>query len=139
MSAKPRSPRPSPRFSRSEERTSTHLTSQDEILERIEQKLQSPILNGGFDTLMEKVNRIEVINQGLSTTQVSQGTKIDAIYHGLYDPREGLYAEVKSATSWVKRANWVVKGAIALLATAILTGSGTLVYELFQGHIRYVH
>lgn len=55
----------------------------------IERVLHSPVLNGGFNTLMVKV-------EGIQETQEKIGTKVDSIHEAIYHPDEGLFARVKS-------------------------------------------
>lgn len=60
-----------------------------EVLRTLQQKvLASAALNGGFDTLMFKVERIE---EG----QSQMGAKVDSIHNAIYDPDDGLFARVK--------------------------------------------
>jgi uncharacterized protein YaaN involved in tellurite resistance len=60
-----------------------------DALQQLQQKvLASPALNGGFDTLLFKVEKIE---EG----QVQMGTKVDSIHEAIYHPDEGLFARVK--------------------------------------------
>lgn len=59
-----------------------------ELLELLHQKvLSSQVLNGGFDTMMLKV---ELIEEG----QKHVGSRVDSIYEAIYDPQEGLFARV---------------------------------------------
>lgn len=61
-----------------------------EILRLLQQKVMgSSALNGGFDTLMYKIEKIE---EG----QIATGTKVDSIHDAIYHPDEGLYARVKA-------------------------------------------
>lgn len=60
-----------------------------EVLRLLQQKVMgSAALNGGFDTLMFKVEKIE---EG----QVQMGTKVDSIHDAIYHPDDGLFARVK--------------------------------------------
>jgi len=60
----------------------------DKVLYDIHKKiLASSALNGGFDTLLYKIDKIE---QGQS--QVS--TKVDKIHEAIYDPGEGIFAKL---------------------------------------------
>lgn len=61
-----------------------------ELLRQVQQRvLTSPVLNGGFDTMMLKVEQIE---EG----QRQMGAKVDSIYEAIYHPDEGLFARVKN-------------------------------------------
>lgn len=60
-----------------------------DVLRQLQQKvLASAALNGGFDTLMFKVEKIE---EG----QAQMGTKVDSIHEAIYHPDTGLFARVK--------------------------------------------
>lgn len=60
-----------------------------EMLQQLHQKvLASPVLNGGFDTMMVKVDKIE-------ENQKAMGEKVDSIHEAVYHPDEGLFARVK--------------------------------------------
>lgn len=60
-----------------------------ELLLQLQQKLVgSAVLNGGFDTLLIKINSLEE-NQNI----ISQ--KIDMIHEAIYDPDDGLFARIK--------------------------------------------
>lgn len=117
-----------------EEHVTNTLRSQDEMLDKLDKKLSSPILNGGYDTLMQKVDKIEVVQDQLK----EHGPKIDAIHVAIFDPEKGLYGKVKENSSWINRANIGVKTFGVLLATGILTGFGKILYDMFTGHIKYV-
>lgn len=60
-----------------------------DILQALQQKvLASAVLNGGFDTMLFQVNKIE---EG----QVKMGEKVDSIHDAIYRPDDGLFARVK--------------------------------------------
>lgn len=60
-----------------------------DVLRQLQQKvLASTALNGGFDTLMFKIDKIE-------ECQTQMGTKVDSIHEAIYHPDEGLFARVK--------------------------------------------
>lgn len=60
-----------------------------EVLKLLQNKLMtSNALNGGFDSLLVKIEKIEEI-------QSQVGIKIDSIHDAIYDPDEGLFARVK--------------------------------------------
>lgn len=119
-----------------EQHTST-LEAQDRILVKLDERLQAPVLNGGFETLLTKVQNIEHIQEQLNKDQQSQCKKIDDIHVAIYDPDKGLYSKVKDAIKWINRANWLAKGVAALLGTGVLTGLGKILYDIMTGHIHY--
>lgn len=121
-----------------EERTIAHLEAQDEVLERMEKKLESPALNGGFESLMAQVSHIAEVNSSIKEAQKEHDKKIDEIHQGIYNPEKGLYVKVQDHTKWINHANWIAKGVLGITATGMLTAIGKLLYDLFQGHIHYV-
>jgi hypothetical protein len=67
----------------------TSLDNNNQILSEIQEKmLHSPALNGGFDSLLIKVDRIEI-----GQTQIVQ--KLTSIHEAIYHPDDGLFARVK--------------------------------------------
>jgi predicted nuclease with TOPRIM domain len=52
------------------------------FLRLLEQKLEAPILNGGFDRLFENVENIK--------------TQVDKLNKAVFDPENGLFVRVKS-------------------------------------------
>lgn len=61
-----------------------------QILNQIQAKIaSSSVLNGGFDTLLFKVDRIE-------ESQVQLIGKVDSIHDAIYQPDNGIYARLKS-------------------------------------------
>ncbi len=74
-----------------------------EVLLSLQQKvLASPALNGGFDTLLFKVDKIE-------ESQVQMGVKVDSIHEAIYHPDEGLFARVKDVEHIKKKTENVEK------------------------------
>lgn len=60
-----------------------------DILQALQQKvLASAVLNGGFDTMLFQVNKIE-------ESQAKMGEKVDSIHDAIYRPDDGLFARVK--------------------------------------------
>lgn len=57
---------------------------------RLVEALNSPALNGGFDTLLSKVNKIE-------ETQGTLVSKVNDVHEAIYNPDEGLFARIKTA------------------------------------------
>lgn len=62
------------------------------ILGEIHERLSAPALNGGFDKLMYKVDKIE-------ETQGKILEKVSVIDNTIYDPDKGLYARIKNVES----------------------------------------
>ena len=74
-----------------------------EMLQQLHQKvLASPVLNGGFDTMMVKVDQIE-------ENQKAMGTKVDSIHDAIYHPDDGLFARVKDVEHVKEKAAVVEK------------------------------
>lgn len=62
--------------------------SQDETLEEIRRKISSSAaLNGGFDTLLYKVDKIE-------QSQGQLVSKVDKIHDAIYDPNDGIFSKL---------------------------------------------
>lgn len=127
-----------------EEKTTASLDAQDKILEtqndilgRLELKLEAPVLNGGFEDLVKKVERVDRVTEALRETQAASGTKIVDIHSAIYDPEKGIYVTVKDHGRWIGLASSAVKWLIALLITAALGGMGKLFYDFITGHIHY--
>ena len=58
------------------------------VLDDIHRKIiGSPALNGGFDTLLYKIDKIE-------QSQGQLVTKVDKIHEAIYDPNEGIFAKL---------------------------------------------
>jgi hypothetical protein len=116
-----------------------HLSAQDAVLDRLTKKLDDAhVMNGGFDSLMTKVEKIESVQAELGRCQTATSTKVDAIHTAIYDPEKGLYAKVKDALEWINNANWVLKGMIGLTATGGIAALGKIIYGLATGHIHWL-
>ena len=61
-----------------------------ELLSEIQGKLKAPALNGGFDTLMYKVEKIEEGQEKILE-------RISTLNDTIYNPDTGLYARIKEA------------------------------------------
>lgn len=70
----------------------TDLQKLLELLSEIQGKLKAPALNGGFDTLMYKVDKIEECQEKILD-------RISVLNDAIYDPDKGLFARVKIAES----------------------------------------
>lgn len=120
-----------------EEHVAATLEAQDRMLERLEEKLEKPVLNGGFDKLVAKVEKIETVTESLRDAQVEAKKKIDAIHVAVYDPDTGLYTKVKDNSKWITTVKSAGKWFIGLLIAGALTGAGKLLYDFAQGHIHF--
>lgn len=71
-------------------RTSRTLTTgnRSDLESQLVKALNSPALNGGFDTLLNKVSKIE-------ETQSTLVTKVTSIHEAIYEPDDGLFARIK--------------------------------------------
>jgi len=64
---------------------------ESELLEEIQRKItSSAALNGGFDTLLFKIDKIE-------QCQGQIVTKVDKIHDSIYDPIDGIFAKIGAA------------------------------------------
>lgn len=120
-----------------EERVTATLEAQDRMLARLEEKLEKPVLNGGFESLVAKVDKIEHVSESLRDAQTKANTKIDAIHSAVYDPEKGLYTKVKDNAKWIGNANKGLKWFAGLLGAGLLTGAGKLLYDFLIGHIHF--
>lgn len=111
------------------------LEAQDRMLERLEIKLEKPVLNGGFDTLVSKVDKIESVSEQMRETQAVANKKIDAIHTVVMDPDTGLYHQVKSHSSWIESTSKGLKWFGGLFIAGVLTGIGKLIYDFTTNHI----
>ena len=115
----------------------TTLESQDRILEHLRDKLERPVLNGGFDDLVKKVDKIETVTEKLSENQALSGKKIDAIHVAVYDPDTGLYGRVKEHTQVITRTSKGLMWFVGVVITAALAGGGKMLYDFLAGHIHF--
>jgi polyhydroxyalkanoate synthesis regulator phasin len=111
------------------------------FLRLLEQKLEAPILNGGFDRLFENVENIK--------------TEVDKLNKAVFDPENGLFVRVKSEKvetdhelkaleqkvsnleNQLKTYRKFVIGAAGSLALAGLGGLGKVVWGLVASHISF--
>lgn len=118
-----------------EEKVTETLEAQDRMLEHLAQKLEKPVLNGGFDRLVASVHKIEMVSDQLQESQVSAHKKIDAIHTVVLDPDTGLYHKVKSNSQWIDNASKGLKWFAGLLIAGLLGGAGKFLYDLISSHV----
>lgn len=125
-----------------ESRVTATLEAQDRLLERLEEKLEKPVLNGGFDTLVAKVEKIDAVTEALRDSQEvanakidATSAKIDAIHKAVYDPDTGLYPKVKENSAWITNVNKGFKWLFGLVVAGMLTGVGKLLYDFATTHV----
>ena len=114
------------------------LHSQDRILGMLEEKLNAPVLNGGFEDLIRLVDRIENAQEQFGVSQEDTNKKLGDIHTMINDPEKGLYVEVKTHSKWIDRASSGMRWFVMLLAGGALTGAGKFVYDLVTKHFHYV-
>ena len=121
------------------------LRAQDDVLAKLDKKLEDAhVLNGGFDSLMTKVDKIDDVERGLKEVKTcvdTQGKTLEEVHKAIYDKDEGLYQKVKGAIKWISTANWVIKGVAVTAATGGFGALCKLAYDLISGHllIHYAH
>jgi len=127
---------------RFEEKVTETLEAQDRMLEHLAEKLEKPVLNGGFDRLVASVQKIEMVSDQLQESQIqlresqaSAHKKIDAIHTVVLDPDTGLYHKVKSNSQWIDNASKGLKWFVGLLVAGLLGGAGKLLYDMLSSHI----
>jgi hypothetical protein len=119
-----------------EQMVADSLRAQDKILAKVEVKLDSPVLNGGFDALLRTVDKMSSAQERIVAVQDTTVAKLDVIHDGIYDPEKGLYAKTKKNSEWINSANTFLKWFTALLVTGVLTGIGKLIYDFALHHLR---
>lgn len=68
--------------------SSSKSTKESSVLDEIQKKItSSAALNGGFDTLLYKIDKIE-------QSQGQLVTKVDKIHDAIYDPQEGIFSKL---------------------------------------------
>lgn len=115
----------------------SRLDAQDAVLGEIKNKLDAPILNGGFQELTQQVNKVESIVNSLQASQESTGKKVDEIHAVVYDPTKGIIVTVAGHGRWLMLANKALKWILALLVTVSVTGFCKLLYDFLSGHILF--
>lgn len=78
------------------------------ILAEIQAKLTAPALNGGFDTLMYKVEKIEEAQEKILE-------EVSDLKDAMYDPDEGLFARIRDAEESSKEETKVLSTAVTQL------------------------
>lgn len=107
------------------------------MLERLEEKLEKPVLNGGFDDLVQKVGKIERVTEKLHETQETTSKKVNEIHNVVMDPDAGLYQKVKANTKWIENVRKGMKWVGGLVVAGLLTGAGKLLYDVLIKHIHF--
>lgn len=127
-----------------EEKTTATLQAQDRtleeqnrVLERVDKRLNAPVLNGGFEDLIKKVDKVENVTAQLSEKYGNTSQKIADIHTAVYDPEKGIYVTVKSHDKWITAVGTAGRWFGALLVTGMLTGMGKLLYDFITGHLHY--
>ena len=113
------------------------LEAQDRMLERLEHKLEKPVLNGGFDNLVAKVEKIDAVTEQMQVGQAGLSKKVDAIHVAVYDPDTGLYQKVKTNSRSIEVASKGAKWLAGVVVAGLLTGTGKLLYDFLSGHIHF--
>jgi hypothetical protein len=111
------------------------LTAQDETLARIEDRVtHAPILNGGFDKLNERLNKIESAAVTHAEAAARIGTEVKEIHEVIFDPKVGLVALTDQHAKWMHGVKSACRWLIGALSLGALTGLGKLVVWFFSTH-----
>jgi len=121
-----------------EEHVIATLEIQDQALNRLEQKLEKPVLNGGFTTLISKVDKIELITEQLHQSQVESNKKIDMIHDGIYHPETGLYNKVRKDSEWIGTTSSTGKWIIGFIVASVIGALGKMLYDFLTSHVHFV-
>ena len=70
--------------------------NRNEMLAKLEKALDSRVLNGGFDTLLSKVEQIENCQEHMTFQQKQIADKVESIHDAIYHPDDGIYSRIKS-------------------------------------------
>lgn len=133
-----------------------YLRRTQKLLVDIQSKvLSSAALNGGFDSLMFKIENIE-------RTQSNMSDQIKMIHEVLYKPDDGFFARVKQVETeasivhshtetvntldvsvkdlkrWKNLVNRVMKWFAVAVGGGVITLVGKLLYDFVSGHIKIV-
>lgn len=117
---------------------SATLRAQDRILAKVEVKLESPVLNGGFDSLVRVVDRIEHVTEKLQGEVMSTNKKVTDIHTTIYEPEKGMIAQVNAHSKWISTVTKAMKWFLVIVCTGILTGIGKLIYDYASHHLHLV-
>ena len=113
-----------------EKKTTKTLREQNDVLALLKERLNAPILNGGYNDLV-KVGEFEVIKEQLQAT----GAKIDNIDSSINNPDNGIYVKVKHHSEWISKVNKTWMWVLGTVATLTLTGAGKLFFDFFSHHL----
>lgn len=112
------------------------LVRQDQALERLESKLNAPVLNGGFKQLVEQVNRIELAQRDQASAQSQSIKQVEELHDAVMDPTEGLIVKVNAHTAWIDTASRCAKWTLCLGAAGTGALIGKAIWELLLLHVR---
>ena len=116
------------------------------LLLTLQLKLESRALNGGFDSLEEKVDSIK-------TGQQETQSDIKEIKTALYDPNDGLFSKVRDTNDyvvktktemmtdiedvkkWKRKITTVVIWIVGGIGTGALGLIGKTIWQWFSGHV----
>lgn len=113
------------------------LLKQDHVLSKIELKMDSPVLNGGFDNLTRKIDKLELLQEQIRGITASTNDQVREIHTTIYHPERGLIVISNEHAKWIKRINGSLKWFMVMLATGLLTGVGKVIYDVVIQHLHY--
>ena len=111
-------------------KTTKTLREQNQILAQLQERLNAPILNGGYNDLVREVSELRSIKDQLQNT----GSKIVSIDTAINDPDHGIYVKVKNHSDWISKVNRTWYWVLGTVTTLTLTGAGKLLYDFFSHH-----
>jgi len=118
-----------------EERTTDALLAVSRVLERLEDRFDSPVFDGGFEKLVGRVAKFELVQEQYGKNQEDSLKKINDIHASIYDPKEGLYFTVKHNAQWISKINGAARWSLMVLVTASVGGFGGLLYAYLKALI----
>jgi hypothetical protein len=93
-----------------------------ETLRRIEDRLSAPVLNGGFSSLVNKVDQIAEHAKVADEVHAKLAEKLDKLSDTLLDPVTGVIVKTNSLDAFISTQRWMIRGLIAVGGGAVLIG-----------------
>ena len=113
------------------------LSDQTQLLEYLVEKLEAPVLNGGFEDLTQKLTRMETMQEGMVKSHEKTATEVAEIHKVINDPKDGLVVTVNNQGKWIGTAKKVLIWMGGLAVTGGLAILGKLLWSAATGHIHF--
>lgn len=106
------------------------LAQQNDVLAQLQDRLDAPILNGGYNDLVQEVGEIKSIKSQLESASV----KIDHINASINDPDHGIYVKVKHHDVWIMKVNSTWKWVLGTVGGLLIAGGGKILFDYIVQH-----